>query len=392
MAVFFLHGLLFASWAAHIPEVKAHLGLSDGALGFALLGAPLGSISAMFVSVRLLPRLGSRAVVRLGLVGYCIAGPLIGQAGQRWALFGALYAWGAFQGTLDVAMNTQAVAVERRAGRPTMSGFHACWSIGAFAGAAIGTIGVALGVGLADQLLVLGVASLVVVGPRTIHMVPDADADAASAASGADPERVRRRWRRRPIGVSHAAVVLGAIAFASMLCEGVSADWASVYLRGPLHTSAATAGLGYTAFSLTMVVVRLSGNRLLSRFTPRTALPVLAGVATLGFVAGLLGHTGTTVILGFGCLGIGLALIVPSVFSAVGRLPGRNPGAMIATVSAFGWAGFVCGPPLIGQLASATSLTTALAVVPVLTVVIVVSTALAPVFRRGHAGDPTVVP
>jgi MFS family permease len=391
MAVFFIHGLLFASWAAHIPEVKAHLGLSDGALGFDLLGAPLGSVSAMLVAVRLLPRLGSMAVVRIGLLGYCVAGPVIGLAGQRWALFGALFGWGAFQGVLDVAMNTQAVAVERRARRPSMSGFHACWSIGAFAGAAVGTLGVALGVSLSDQLLLLGVPCLVVVGRLTIHMVPDVGSTAAAGAAVADPAGARRSWPRRRVRVSQAAIVLGAVAFASMLCEGVSADWASVYLRGPLHTGAATAGLGYTAFSLTMVMVRLSGNRLLARFTPRTALPVLAVVATIGFVAGLLGHTGTTVIVGFGCLGVGLGLIVPSVFSAAGRLPGRNPGATIATVSAFGWAGFVCGPPLIGQLASATSLGAALAVVPVLTIFIVASTALAPVFRRGHAGDPTVV-
>jgi len=231
---------------------------------------------------------------------------------------------------------------------------------------------------------------LVVVGRLTIHMVPDVGSVAAAVApAGANPAGARRSWPRRRVRVSHAAIVLGAVAFASMLCEGVSADWASVYLRGPLHTRAATAGLGYTAFSLTMVMVRLSGNRLLARFTPRTALPVLAAVATIGFVGGLLGHRGTTAILGFGCLGLGLALIVPSVFSAAGRLPGRNPGATIARVSALGWAGFVCGPPLIGQLASATSLATALAVVPVLTIFIVVSTALAPVFRRGHAGDPT---
>jgi fucose permease len=175
--------------------------------------------------------------------------------------------------------------------------------------------------------------------------------------------------------------VLGGIAFASMLCEGASADWASVYLRGPLHTSAAAAGLGYTAFSLTMVIVRLSGNRLLARFKVRTVLPVLGVVATVGFSAGLIGDRGVIVIIGFACLGVGLALIVPTVFSAAGRLPGLDPGAAIATVSACGWVGFVCGPPLIGQLATLSSLAIALGVLPVLTASIVFSTAFTRAFR-----------
>ncbi len=97
----------------------------------------------MFVAARLLPRFGSRRLVQASLLGYCIAGPLVGLAGSLPALFAALFAWGAFQGTLDVSMNTQAVTVERAARRPLMSGFHASWSIGAFAGAGIGVLGVA---------------------------------------------------------------------------------------------------------------------------------------------------------------------------------------------------------------------------------------------------------
>jgi fucose permease len=176
-------------------------------------------------------------------------------------------------------------------------------------------------------------------------------------------------------------LILGAIAFASMLCEGASADWGSVYLRGPLGASAAVAGLAYTAFSLTMVVVRLSGNRLLTRFRPYRLLPVLAVIAAAGFTAGLIIGGIAATIAGFGCLGIGLALVIPSVNSASGRLPGRSPGAAIAMVSSCGWAGFVFGPPIIGELASATSLKAALAVLPVLVACIVVATARARALR-----------
>jgi hypothetical protein len=370
ISAFVIHGLLFASWAAHIPQVKAHVGVDDAGLGLALLGAPIGSVSVMLASVRLLPRLGSRRMVRACLLGYCAAGPLVGLAGSALALFAALYAWGAFQGALDVSMNTQAVTVERAAGRPLMSGFHASWSIGALAGAAIGVGGVALGLSLTSQLLLLGAPAVAVGELLAARMLPDPALPAGAGAGG--------RPAFRP---SRPVLVLGAIAFASMLCEGASADWASVLLRGSLGAGAAVAGLGYTAFALSMVVVRLSGNRLLARFGVQSALPVLAAVAATGFTAGLAGGRAVTAVAGVALLGGGLALVVPTVNSAAGRLPGLSPGATIASVSACGWAGFVVGPPLIGELASVASLPLALAVLPLLVGFIVVATAITPELR-----------
>ncbi len=375
-AAFISHGLLFASWTAHIPQVKDRLGLSDGTLGLALLGAPLGSVTAMLVVARVLPRLGSQRLVQASLLGYCLAGPLVGVAGSFAGLFAALFAWGAFQGALDVSMNTQAVTVERAAGRPLMSGFHGSWSIGAFAGAGIGALGVAAGISLTSQLLLLALPVLAVAGPLSLRMLPDPVTPDPVTPDPVTPGR-SRSGGRAVIRLSGPVLVLGSIAFASMLCEGASADWASVYLRGSIGVSAAVAGVGYTAFSLVMVIVRLSGNRLLARFRTRQLLPVLAAVATAGFSAGLLGGASATVMAGFACLGVGLALIIPTVNSAAGRLPGVSQGTAIAMVSACGWAGFVFGPPIIGELASASSLTAALGVLPVLTACIAVATARA---------------
>jgi MFS family permease len=393
VAVFVSHGLLFASWSAHIPQVKQHIGLTDGSLGLALLGAPVGSVAAMMVVARVLPVLGSKRMVQISLLGYSLAGPLVGLAGSLPALFAALFAWGAFQGTLDVSMNTQAVTVERAAGRPLMSGFHASWSFGAFAGAGIGALGVAAGLSLTPQLLVLAVPVLLVAGWLTTRMLQDQAVPAPSHQQIPGSNRGNGRPASRvPIRLSRPVLILGAIAFASMLCEGASADWASVYLRASIHVGAAAAGLGYTVFALAMVIVRLSGNRLLRRFRRERLLPALAAAATAGFAAGLLAHRSAAVIAGFGCLGIGLALVIPTVNSAAGRLPGVSSGTAIAMVSAWGWAGFVFGPPIIGQLASATSLTVALGVLPVLTACIVAGTARAHALRSRGPGPGNTAP
>jgi fucose permease len=371
--VFVVHGLLFASWTAHIPHVKESLGLTDGTLGFALLGAPVGAVSAMVASAYLLPRLGSRRVVQIALVGYCATGPLVGLTGSLPALMGALFVWGAFQGSLDVAMNTQAITVERSGRRVLMSGLHGSWSIGSFAGAGIGALAVGAGITLTSQLLVLGTLAILLVGLLTTRLLPDrADQHREAAAAGGSGHRspTVSRW-------SGGMVLLGAIAFASMLCEGASADWASVYMSGPLHAAAVESGLAYATFALAMVTVRLSGNRLLTRYRSDRLLPTLAVMATVGFSVGLLIGRPAAALAGFACLGVGLASVVPAVFSAAGRIPGLHPGTAVATASACGWAGFVCGPPLIGRLASASSLPTALILVPVLTGFIVVATSIA---------------
>jgi len=388
-SVFVVHGLLFASWTAHIPQVQAHLGLTFGTLGFALLGAPAGSVCAMAASGYLIPRVGSRRVVQVALVGYCATGPVAGVCASLPALLGALTIWGAFQGSLDVAMNTQAITVERASHRMLMSGLHGSWSIGSFAGAGIGALAVGAGIALTPQLLVLGTLALLAAGLLMVRMLPDAaDRHRASGPQHDAAEKLARPASRAASRWSGGMLLLGAIAFASMLCEGAAANWASVYLSGPLHARGAVPGLGYTAFAFAMLAVRLLGNRLLSRYPPGRLLPALALAGTAGFTAALLIGRPAAAMAGFACLGIGLASVVPAVFSAAGRVPGLHPGTAVATAAACGWAGFVCGPPLIGRLASLVSLSAALGLLPVLTTFIVIGTATARALRPRPDDSP----
>ncbi len=368
-AIFVVHGVLFASWTAHIPQLKLHIGLDDAQLGLALTGAPIGSVVAVLGAPFLLRRFGSAAIVRIALIGYCVSGVFVGLVGSLAALALALAVWGAFMGLLDISMNTQAVAVERALGRQLMTGLHGRWSLGAFAGAGLGAIGVAIGMSLSVQLAILGAIGILV----GLWAAPALLADPPSLPA-------ETRTRRLP----RAVIVLGLIAFASMLAEGAAADWAAVYLRQSLHASAAVAGIGYAVFALGMVTVRLSGDRLLARVPAFRLLPAMAAVAIIGFSAGLISARVGLALLGFGTLGLGLGLVVPSVFSACGRLPGISAGAAISTAAGLGWFGFLVGPPVIGQLAGATSLTAALWLLPVLLGAIAAATAT----NRAIRGEP----
>lgn len=353
LTTFFWHGLLFASWTAHIPEVKAHLALSNAVLGSILLCNQIGTVCAIVVAGRLLPKLGSPRLVRICLVGYCAAGPLVGLVATPAQMAGAMFVWGAFQGALDVSMNTQAVAVQKAGGGQPMPVFHGTWSVGVLTGAALGVVAVAAHIGVAPQLAILAVPALAMSAVLSSSMVDD-------RLTGR-PSKPRGHVWRNP-----AVLILGAIALATTLCEGAAADWSAVYLHGVANLPLAASGLGYIAVALAMACVRLLGGRLLRRYRPQPLLAGFALVACAGMSVALASGSGVVGLGGFACLGAGTALIVPAVLSAAGRLPEVPPGLAVATASALGWCGFVCGPPLIGLLASVTGLRVALLVLPTL--------------------------
>lgn len=349
-AVFVVHAALFASWTPHIPAVKAGLGTGDALLGVALLGAPAGSVVAMITAGCLISRWGSTAVIRLTLTGYCLAPVLIGFSHSVSTLFGALFCWGAFQGSLDVAMNSQAGSVERWYGRSIFSSFHACWSLGGFFGTGLGAMSIALGIPLRWHLLAMGLIIAATVLPLTRWLLP----------ANADPANVGNHSLPRP---NLTLIGLGAIALLGLLSEGAAADWSAVYLHEALALPASAAGSGYAAFALAMFTGRIIGDRIITRIGPRNAVRAGTLIAGVAFGTALLIGRPATSIAGFALLGLGLGLVIPSIFSASTRVPGSPPAASLAFTTAFGWAGFVCGPPLIGFFSGLFSLPVALGIV-----------------------------
>jgi MFS family permease len=364
-AVFFVQGFLFASWTAHIPHIKAHLHLGDGGLGVALLAAPAGSILAMFVVARLLPTRGSRQLVRGALVGYCLAGLVVGLSSSMLFFFLAFLFWGFFLGALDVSMNAQAVSVEAASSRRLMPGFHGSWSLGSLLGAGAGVIGVGLGWSLSEQIAIFAIPLLIAALGLSRGMITDRHAH-APAGQSAPAERSALR--------NPAILVLGVIVLLDMLCEGAVADWAAVYLRDSLHTTSVVAGLGFTLYLLTMMITRFSGNRTATRFGVPRILPALALLAAIGATLGLIVNRPWSVLAGLMCLGVGLALIVPLAFSACGHVPRVHAGKAIAAVSGIGYSAYVVGPPLVGGIANWSSLRTAFFLIPLLIVGIAVAT------------------
>jgi MFS family permease len=360
--VFAANGLMFGSWAPRIPQVKVELGMSAAVLGVVLLAPAIGSLVAMPFAGGLASRIGSATATRLAAVPFFLAIGLVGLADSAAALFAVLLLWGTSIGVLDVVMNAQAVTVERANGRSLMSGFHATFSLGALAGTGLGSAASVLRIGPGVQLLGLGTIMLTLVLATSLWMLPD---------------RLDRGVERPPLLVRPRGplVVISLAAFAVLLCEGAAADWSAVFLRDDLQASAGMAGAAFAAFSATMTVGRLLGDRVLNRFPRRAVVRAFATAAGLGLGAGLLvamlaGDGPLAIgaaVFGFAVLGAGISLTFPALLAEASTIAER-PAEGIGAVATGGYLGFLVGPPVIGGFAELTSLPVALGVIPLLAV------------------------
>jgi fucose permease len=355
--IFFVNGLLLASWLPHIPAVKARLVLSDAELGWLLLAMAAGAVGALPLSGWLIARNGSRRMTSACAIALCLALPLPVLAPTVALAALALLLLGAANALLDVSMNAQAVEAERHHARAIMSSFHALFSAGGLAGAALASAAMAAGAGDVTHVVVAATASLLTVAIALPALLPSRPDPTASGG----PVLVRPRGR-----LAH----LGALAFCGLVAEGAIGDWSAVYLRDGLGTSPALAALGFAAFSLAMAAGRCGGDALVRRFGAERVLRSSALVAAAGLAAALIVASPTAGIVGFGLVGIGIANVIPILFSAAGGIPHVQPGMGIAAVATAGYAGFLTGPPVIGFVSDRSGIGSGMAVVSALCAVI----------------------
>lgn len=335
--IFFVNGAVFGSWVSRIPDVQSRLGFGEGVLGLALLAMAIGALAAMPITGWTVARHGSRTATLVSVLVFCFVLPLMSLAPSAVLLGLSLFLFGVFNGSTDVSMNAQAAAIESRYGRSIMASFHALFSFGGLAGAALGGGLAALGVGVTQHFLmataVFGAVALI----ASRSLLP-AGADAqGSGPAFALPDR--------------ALAALGVVALCALVSEGAMADWSAVYLRDVLGSGPGLAAAGYAVFSLTMAVGRLTGDHFIELLGPTAMLRLGGALAAGGLAVALLVDSTALALVGFAGVGAGLATLFPITLSAAARAPGMAPGAGIAAMSSTGYFGFLVGPPLIGFVA-----------------------------------------
>ncbi|WP_303638695.1 MULTISPECIES: MFS transporter [Stenotrophomonas] len=342
-AAFFIPGFATAAWAPMVPYAKAKAGLSDAGLGGLLLCLGLGSLLAMPLAGALTARLGCRRLMVITTALILLALPLLAMAPSPLALGTALFVFGAGVGAMDCTMNMQAVAVERDAGRVMMSGFHAFYSIGGFAGA-----------GCMTGLLVLGT-------PLWLAALAAVAAMLLIALLSAPHWRPQRILHDGPLlALPHGVVLfISVLAFVVFLAEGSMLDWSAVFLADVRQVPRDQTGAGFAVFTLAMTAMRLFGDGIVERLG-RTRTLIIGGItAAAGFILATLVPSFAVALAGYLLVGLGCANIVPALFSMAGQQRAMPEGIAITAVTTLGYAGILAGPAAIGALAHATSLGTA---------------------------------
>lgn len=351
-AFFFILGFCFASWASRIPVIQQKLGLTDTQLGLVLFAVPIGLFVSLPVSGWLVLKKGSKKVVCAAVVSYAIILVALGFAEKTYQLVIALFAFG-FAGNLGtISVNTQAIGVEALYKRNIMASFHGLWSVAGFAGAAAGTLMNGWGIYPGYHFLIVLTLSV------SIFLA------AAPFLLKADKQS---KENRSSFAMPHKSLMLlGLIAFCSMLCEGAMFDWGGIYFKKVILAKPSLISAGYTAFMSTMAISRFVADYFTSRFGFKRIIQI-SGLLTMAglLIAVLLPHL-YTAIAGFSLVGIGVSSIVPLVFSAAGKSKKMSPGIALASVSAISFLGFLIGPPLIGILAGVSSLRLSFAVIAVM--------------------------
>ncbi|OON60432.1 MFS transporter [Massilia sp. KIM] len=364
--VFLLNGMGIGLWAAHVPVVQARMGIDTSTLSMVLLTIAAGALLAMPLMGGLTSRFGTRRTTLVSGFAFALLLGLIMKVGELPLLFATAFLFGVCNGALDVAMNANASEVETARGRPTMSSFHGFFSLGGLIGAALGGLIIGQGLGHGEGAIMMAVATAVVLAlaaPRVMAFAPTHGAGSHFSL---------------PRG---AAIGLGLLAMLCFAVEGALVDWSGLLMQERTGADPATAALGFSAFSVAMAACRFAGDRLIVRFGALRIM-VAGGVAMFaGLATAVLSTHFLLSACGFALIGLGAANVVPLLFGAASRIPGMSAGAGVAAVATLGYGGLLLAPPVLGWIATQSSVMMALGVLSLSGLVIALSARVV----KGHA-------
>lgn len=357
--MFFLAGLCFASWASRIVTVQQTLHLSDAGLGAVLFSLPVGLMCSLPFSGWIITIIGSKRLLIASLIVYGLALISLSLAQNVVQLIACLICFGFSSNSVNISVNTQAVAAEVMYEKPIMASFHGLWSLAGFTGAGIGTFMIANGIAPLHHFIIITstVVLLVILAAKYLK-------DDKVANSG-------------PVFVmpDKSLITLGIIAMCSMICEGAMFDWSVIYFKKVVMAPTALVGIGFTAFMCTMAGGRFIADWFANRYGLKRILQTSGALTVTGLLVAVIFPYFYTAMAGFLLVGAGVSSVVPMVYSAAGKSKTMAPGVALAAVSTIGFIGFLFGPPIIGFIAGLATLRASFVFIALMgTCVVVLST------------------
>jgi len=340
---YFGMGLSFATWASRIPDIKTALHLTEGDLGSILFALPMGQLIIMPFSGKMVTKFGSHRILIFSLIMYVLCLANLGLATSALQLSLGLFLFGVFGNLANIAVNTQGVYTEVLFKKTIMSSFHGMWSFAGFTGALVGLGMLTLKLTPFHHFLVVGAIVLLMVAFNFKFLVKA-------------KEKIKNKTSEKKklfVKPDSSLLWLGVIGFCSMASEGVMFDWSGVYFKDIVQAPGPLVILGYTSFMIMMASGRFLGDGLINKFGRERVMQISGVMISVGLFTAVFLPYIIPCTLAFMLVGLGVATIVPTVYSMAGKNPTVPPGEALTIVSSVSFLGFLMGPPVIGHIAEA---------------------------------------
>jgi fucose permease len=354
--LFFVNGFSFANLPTRLPELQRFYGVSNTQLGLVLVCSSVGALVAMLLSSRVMARFGSRRVATVTALTFAAVPPFLTFIPYVAVLLPLFFVIGSAIGSLEVAINAQAVEAERLFKRPIMASFHAVFSIGGGIGAAVGAAMAWGEVSIFVHFLVVAMGLVSLLTWAAFHLVSEEKKEKNEGNVTGEASKMTIRAQRL------AVLPLALLAFGGMASEGTLTNWTAIFCSHAFQSTASQSAFAYAVFAAAMTVGRLSGGALLQRFDSFKLLVISLLAAFLGLYIFIMSPNIAVAMLGLAITGLGFSNIVPLVYSQAGNTEGITTSVGVATISMVGYASFFIMPPVVGFLSDALGLRVAVGI------------------------------
>ena len=340
---FFGLGFATAAWAPLIPFAQQRLHFNHADFGLLLLCSGLGAMLAMPATGKIVQRVGCRVPIGFALLLLAVLLPSLSLWTTPLMMAITLFLFGTAAGSLGVALNIQAVVVEKNSLKSLMSGFHGMASLGGLAGVLTITALLALSISAVMSAFAVSLLLVIIVFlsvPYSIKAVENTLLEASSKVK----KSIRQRLPQPLI------ILIGITCFIIFMTEGAAMDWSGIYLTQQYGVNAAFAGLAYTFFAIAMTTGRFTGHYLIRYFGEKKLLTYSAICATLGLALVSIAPYWWLVLVGYTLVGTGCSNIVPIMFSRAGRQTVMPSAVALSCVSTLAYTGILVGPAFIGMI------------------------------------------
>jgi MFS family permease len=356
-AFFFLTGVCFSTWASRIPTIKTNFQFNDAELGTLLLLMPISSLTGLPISGWLVSRFDSRVPILIALTSISFFLLLIGFANTTFLLATAICFFSFSLRIMNIAVNTQSIALQKKFGRNINASFHGLWSTGGIVGVGLSTLFVGFDIPMQIHLASVAIIVVIIAIFCYPHLLRNDRSTSGNKLNLAKPDPY--------------IVYLGLLIFLASLFEGGMFDWSGVYFKDVVNEKLFT--LGYFSFMIFMASSRFGSDWLIENMGMVKTFIFSSLLMSFGVSLAIVFPTFWLSVLGFCLAGLGTAAVVPMVFSLAGRSKKYSPGVAISIIATYSIAGMLIGPALIGYIAQAfhlrmafiTFAITALSIIPV---------------------------